>query len=73
MIVRSKVLRVLSGGTLLFLGLFSTPQASDLASAADEVKGVPCEVVPHGQNAARAEEAETKGNHMILGEVMRLG
>ena len=71
MIVMSKVFRVLSSGTLLFLGLFSTPQLGDLASAADEVKGLPCEV-PHGQNATRAEQAETKGTHMISGEVMRV-
>ena len=55
----------------MFLGLFSMPQGGDLASAADEVKGLPCEV-PHGQNATRAEQAETKGTHMISGEVMRV-
>ena len=71
MIVTSKVLRGLSGGTFLFLGLFSMPQVGDLASAADEVKGIPCEV-PHGQNATRAEQAETKGTRMIAGEVMRV-
>ena len=69
MIVMSKVIRVL-GGILLFLGLFSMPQVGNLASAADEVKGSPCEV-PHGQNATRAEQAE-KGTHMIEGEVMRV-
>jgi hypothetical protein len=69
MIVTSKVIRVL-GGILLFLGLFSIPQVGHLASAADEVKGSPCEV-PHGQNATRAEQAE-KETHMIEGEVMRV-
>ena len=71
MSVMSKVFRVLSVGILLFLGLFSMPPVGDLASAADEVKGIPCEV-PHGQNATRAEQAETKGTHMISGEVMRV-
>ena len=71
MSVMSKVFRVLSVGILLFLGLFSTPQVGDLASAADEVKGSPCEV-PHGQNATRAEQAETKGTHMVEGEVLRV-
>ena len=69
--VMAKVLRVLSVGTLLLLGLFSMPQGGDLASAAEEMKGIPCEV-PHGQNATRAEQAETKGTHMISGEVMRV-
>ena len=71
MSVMSQVFRVLSVGTLLFLGLFSTPQVGALASAADEVKGSPCEI-PHGQNATRAEQAETKGTHMIEGEVLRV-
>ena len=71
MSVMSKVFRVLSVGILLFLGLFSTPQVGALASAADEVKGSPCEV-PHGQNATRAEQAEAKGTHMISGEVLRV-
>ena len=47
------------------------PQVGDLASAADDVKGLPCEV-PHGQNATRAEQADTKGTHLISGEVMRV-
>jgi hypothetical protein len=71
MIVMSKVFRMLSGVTLLFLGLFSMPQVGDLASAADGVKGSPCEI-PHGQNATRAEQVETQGTHMISGEVMRV-
>src|SRR5688572_17541347 len=71
MIVMSKVFRVLSGVILLFLGLVGMPQGGDLASAADEVKGSPCEV-PHGQNATRAEQAETQGTNMISGEVMRV-
>ena len=71
MIVMSTVLRGLSGGTLLFLGLLTLPQVGDLASAADDVKGSPCEV-PDGQNATRAEQAETKGTQMISGEVMRI-
>ena len=71
MIVISKMFRMLSGGCLLFLGLFSTPQGSDLASAADDVKTIPCEV-PHGQNATRADQAEAQGTHLISGEVMRI-
>lgn len=60
MIAISKVFRALSGGCLLFLGLFSMPQSADLASAADEMKGSPCDI-PHGQNAMRAEQTETQG------------
>ena len=67
----SKVIRVSSGVFLLFLGLVSMPQISGLASAADQVKRSPCEV-PHGQNATRAEQAETQQTHMISGEVMHL-
>jgi ATP-dependent 26S proteasome regulatory subunit len=67
----SKVVRVLSGGFLLFLGLLSMPQVGDIASAADEMKGSPCEI-PHGQNAMRAEQAEMQGTHMISGEVIRV-
>jgi hypothetical protein len=70
MTVMSNVFR-LSGVILLSLGQFSILQIGDLASAADELKGIPCEV-PHGQNATRAEQAETKGTHMISGEVMRV-
>ena len=71
MIVMSKVFRVLSGGFLLFLCMGSVPQAGGLASAADEVKGLPCEV-PHGQSATRAEQAETKGTRMMSDEVLRV-
>jgi ATP-dependent 26S proteasome regulatory subunit len=70
MIVMLKIFRVLPGGILLFLGLFSIPPVGSLASAAD-LKGSPCEV-PHGQNATRAEQLETQRTHMILGEVMRV-
>jgi hypothetical protein len=71
MIEMSKVFSVLSGVILVFLGLVSLPQGGDLASAADEMKGGPCEV-PHGQNATRAEQVETQGSHMISGEVLRV-
>ena len=71
MIVMSKVFRVISGGCLLFLGLFSIPHGGDLASAADEIKGSPCEV-PDGQNATRAEQAATQRTHLISGEVLRV-
>ena len=71
MIVMSKVLRILSGGTLLFLGLLTMPQGGDLASAADQMKAMPCEV-PHGQTATRAEQAETKGTRLMSGEVLRV-
>ena len=59
MISSSKVVRV-STGFLVFLGLLSMPQLGDVVSAADEMKGSPCEV-PHGQNATRAEQAEMQG------------
>jgi hypothetical protein len=71
MIEMAKVFRMLSGVSLVFLGLFSLPQGGGLASAADEVKGGPC-AVPHGQNATRAEQVETQGTHMISGEVLRV-
>ena len=67
----SNVVRVLSAGCLVFLGLLNMPRAADVASAAEELKGSPCEV-PHGQNATRAEQAEMQGGHMISGEVMRV-
>ena len=70
MIVMSKMLPVISGGCLLILGLVSMPQ-SDLAFAAEEVKGSPCEV-PDGQNATRAEQAATQRTHLISGEVLRI-
>lgn len=71
MIVMSRVLRGLSGGTLLFLGLLSVPQVGALALAADEGKGSPCEV-PDGQNATRAEQAEKKDTRLLSGEVLRV-
>ncbi|MBX3302401.1 MAG: hypothetical protein KF693_09305 [Nitrospira sp.] len=76
MISTSKVGRVLSGGLLLFLGLFGMPQVGAVASASDsafdKAIGSPCDVPP-GQNAMRAEEAaETSGTRMISGEVIRV-
>lgn len=71
MISISKVVRVLSAGCLVLLGLWNMPQGGAVASAADEMKGSPCEV-PHGQNATRAEQEEGQGTHMISGEVMRV-
>ena len=65
MMLTSKVVRVLSGGFLLF-GLFSMAQVGHVASAADDMKGSPCE------NAMRAEQAEMQGTHMISGEVIRV-
>ena len=65
----SKVLRVLSGGILLFL--CSMPQVGDVASAADQLKENPCEV-PSGQNAKEAEQAATKDSHVVFGEVIRV-
>ena len=70
MIAMSKLCRVLSGG-ILFMGLFGMPQVGDLASAAGELKGRPCEV-PDGQNTTRAEQVATQRTHMIEGEVMRI-
>lgn len=69
----SKVAGLLSGGILL-LGLFTMPQVGDVVSAADETKGskgAPCEVPP-GQNAMNAEQAVTKGSHLVSGEVVRV-
>ncbi len=69
----SKVAGLLSGGILL-LGLFTMPQIGDVASAVDETKGAkggPCEVPP-GQNAMNAEQAATKGSHLVSGEVVRV-
>ncbi len=65
----SKVNRTLLG--LLFLGLFSMPQVGDVASAAGQLKETPCEVPP-GQNAMQAEQAATRGSHMVSGEVIRV-
>ena|SRR5262245_55489687 len=70
MILTSKCVRGLSAGVLLLLPLFSTAQV-DLASAADEMKGSPCEI-PDGYNAMRAEEAQKEGTHLVAGEVMRV-
>jgi hypothetical protein len=68
----SNIARVLSCGCLLFSGLFiNMPQDDGVASAADERKGGPCEI-PSGQNAARAEQAEIQGTHMVSGEVTRV-
>ena len=67
----SKVVRVLSGGILLFLGLFAMPQIGDVASAADQLKGAPCEI-PHGQSAMQAEQDAMRGSHMVSGEVVRV-
>jgi len=65
----SKVMRVLSGGILLFL--FSLPQIGDVASAADKLKETPCEV-PDGRNAMQAEQAATQDSHVVFGEVIRV-
>lgn len=65
----SKVMRVLLGGILL--GLFSMPQISDVASAADQLKETPCEIPP-GQNAMQAEQDARRGSHMVSGEVVRV-
>lgn len=65
----SKVMRVLAGGILLLL--FSMPQAGDVASAADQLKETPCEVA-EGTNAMQAEQAASKGSHMVSGEVIRV-
>lgn len=77
----SNVAKVFVGGTLLFI--FNMPQVVDVASAADQTKGaqkgvqgqgaegVPCDI-PHGQNAAHAEQDAKRGGHMIFGEVTRV-
>ena len=65
----SKVMQVSAGGILLFL--FSMPQAGDVASAADQLKDTPCEVA-EGTNAMQAEQAASKGSHMVSGEVIRV-
>lgn len=65
----SKIIGVLLGGTLLFL--FNMPQIGDIASAADQLKESPCEV-PEGTNAMQAEQAASKGSHVVYGEVVRV-
>lgn len=66
----SKVVGLLSGGILL-LGLFAMPQVGDVASAANQLKESPCEI-PSGQNASQAEQAATRGSHVVSGEVIRV-
>ena len=65
----SKVCRVSSGGILLFLGLSSMFQVSDVAIAADKMKSPPCEITP-GQNVMRAEEDVGRGTHILSGELI---
>ena len=65
----SKVVRVASGGTLLFLGLFSMLQVNDVAFAANEMKKSRCEI-PAGQNALRAEQDVERGTHLLSGELI---
>jgi hypothetical protein len=80
--MRSKVVSVLAGGTLLFL--FNMPQIGDVTFAADQNKGtqpkgvqakgaegLPCDI-PHGQNATQAEQDAKRGSHVIFGEVIRV-
>lgn len=66
-----KGMRVLSGGILLFLGLFSMPQIGDGAFAADKLKKTPCEIQP-GQNAMQAEQDAMRKSHMVSGEVVHV-
>jgi hypothetical protein len=65
----SKVGRVSSGGILLFLGLFTLLQVSDVAFAAQEMRKIPCEIPP-GQNALRAEQDVERDTHVISGELI---
>ena len=65
----SKVVRVSSGGILLFLGLFSMLQVSDVTLAADKMKRTPCEITP-GQNVMRADEDLGRGTHILSGELI---
>ena len=65
----SNVVRVSSGGTLLFLGLFTLLQVNEVALAADKMKRTPCEIPP-GQNVMRAEEDLGRGTHIISGELV---
>lgn len=65
----SKIVRVLLGGTLLFLCNMS--QMGDVASAADQLKGTPCEIPP-GQNAMQAEQDAMRRSHVVSGEVVRV-
>jgi hypothetical protein len=65
----SKVGRVSSGGIVLFLGLFSMLQVSDVALAADKMKRTPCDITP-GQNVMRAEEDVGRGTHILSGELI---
>jgi hypothetical protein len=65
----SKVLRVLSGRTFLFLGLFTMLQVSNVAFAANGIKRAPCEIPP-GHNALRSEQDVERGTHIISGELI---
>ncbi len=62
----ANVVRVSSGGTLWFLGLFTMLQVGDATFAANEMKGSPCEIPP-GQNAMRAEQDVERGTHILSG------
>ncbi len=61
--------RVSSGRTVLWLGLFTMFQASDVSFAINGVKPTPCEMPP-GQNALRAEQDQERGTHTISGELL---
>ena len=63
---------VLPCAALVCVWMLAGCQSTNLGtSAADKVKGSPCEV-PHGQNATRAEQVDKQGTHLISGEVMRV-
>lgn len=63
----SNMVRVSSGGILLFLGLFFLLQ--DVTFAADKMKRTPCDITS-GQNVMRAEEDLGRGTHIISGELI---
>jgi hypothetical protein len=65
----SKVGRLSSGGILLFLGLFTLLQVSDVAFAAKEMRKSTCEIAP-GQNVMRAEQYVETDTHIISGELI---
>ncbi|OQW34769.1 MAG: hypothetical protein A4E19_17790 [Nitrospira sp. SG-bin1] len=60
---------VSTGGTVLFLGLFTMILMSDVAFATSGMKRALCEIPP-GQNALRAEQDHERGTLIISGELI---
>ncbi|MHC9062805.1 hypothetical protein ACYX34_08970 [Nitrospira sp. CMX1] len=65
----SQIIRGASGSSVLFLGLFTLLQVSDVVFAATESKRSLCEIPP-GQNALRVEQDQDRGTRTISGELI---